>query len=389
MKEYTSKQITEDFVYLKKKIEEVHPNPFLFTSKYTFNKNIDDLALKLEKLDYITFFFELMSIFAKLRDSHTRVTGIERILSEIKYPIRFKCLEGNYYISSIDIKKKEHIGSKVLYLNKTPIEEALSKMSKVFAHENEIVLSNTIEQWIYEPDFLKYIGIIDKSLKLEIKTENNKIELTPSKFPEEELYNPRKVNLQKSETLRPKGLYWTKYFKEFATYYLQYNECEDITKEEIRKIIEEIKEKDTKFVVIDLRNNVGGSSLILDPLTNFLYENQGRYIPVVLLSNLTYSAAIINALNILDCKDAISIGTKTAGSPTRFGQTTMITLPNTKIDITISTKFFEENGYKFGKPLVPKIQTEQTIEQYLNAIDVDWEKFLQQRLLITSKKILR
>lgn len=27
-------------------------------------------------------------------------------------------------------------------------------MSKAFAYENEIVLFNTIEQWIYEPDFL-------------------------------------------------------------------------------------------------------------------------------------------------------------------------------------------------------------------------------------------
>ena len=94
-------------------------------------------------------------------------------------------------------------------------------------------------------------------------------------------------------------------------------------------------------------------------------------------------------MNILDCKNSISIGTKTSGSPTKFGETTTITLPNTHIDIVISTKYFEEKGYTYGQPLIPKIQTEQTIEQYLDAVDVDWEEFLQQRLSLSNENMLK
>jgi len=94
-------------------------------------------------------------------------------------------------------------------------------------------------------------------------------------------------------------------------------------------------------------------------------------------------------LNILDCKNSISIGTKTSGSPRKFGETTTITLPNTCIDIEISTKYFEEKGYTYGQPLIPKIQTEQTIEKYLDAVDVDWEEFLQQRLSLSNKSVLK
>jgi len=92
-------------------------------------------------------------------------------------------------------------------------------MTTAITHENEIVLSNVIEQWMYEPDFLKYLGIVDESLILEIQTENKVIKLEPSELTEEELYNPREENIQKSETLNPKGIYWTKYFQEFSTYY--------------------------------------------------------------------------------------------------------------------------------------------------------------------------
>jgi hypothetical protein len=315
-----------------------------------------------------------------MKDSHTRIKGIGRILSEKKYPFRLKFLNDKYYISAIDNDMKEHIGSQVLSINNRPIDNIISKMSEVITHENEVVLQNAIEQWIYEPDFLKYLGIVDESLLLEIQTKSKVLTLEPSEIPEDEFCNPREENIKNSETLNPKGLYWTKYFEDLKTFYLQYNECEDITEEEIKEVIDEIKKNEVKFVVVDIRNNLGGSSLILDPLTKFLFENQDKYSPVVFLSNVTYSAAIINALNILDCKNSISIGTETSGSPTKFGETTTVTLPNTDIDVVISTKYFEEKGYTFGQPLVPKIQTEQRIEQYLNAVDVDWEEFLKQRL---------
>lgn len=380
MQNYTSKQIEEDFKYLKEQLVEIHPNPFLFISEKDFEKELKGLALRSQSADELTFFFELMKIFSKMKDSHTRVKGIGRILSEKKYPLRLKFLNDKYYISAIDPEKKKYIGSQILSLNNYPSDNIISKISEVITHENEVVLQNAIEQWIYEPDFLKYLGVVDDTLSLEIQTAGEVFILEPSEIPEEKFYNPREENIKNSETLNPKGLYWTKYFGNLKTYYFQYNECEDITEEEIREIIDEIKNNEVKFVVVDLRNNAGGSSLILDPLTKFLFENQDKYTPVVFLSNVTYSAAIINALNILDCKNSISIGTKTSGSPTKFGETTTITLPNTHIDIVISTKYFEEKGYTYGQPLIPKIQTKQTIEQYLDAVDVDWKEFLKQRL---------
>ncbi len=379
MNTYTSKQITEDFKFLVKNLEEIHPNPFLFMSKDELEKALKHLAQSSKDINETSFFFELMKIFSKIKDSHTRVKGIGTILSGIKYPIRLKYLGNKYYISSIDCENKEHIGSAVLSLNQIPIEDVVSKMSEIITYENQVVRSNAIEQWVYEPDLLKYLGIVDNSLILEVRTDKGVIKLKPNDIPEEELYNPRTENIKNSETLRPKGLYWTKYYQNLNTYYLQYNECEDITEEEINGIVKEIQNKEIKFVVVDLRNNLGGSSLILDPLTQFLYENQDKYIPIVFLSNITYSAAIINALNILDCKNSISIGTKTSGSPTKFGETTTISLPNTNIAIVISTKYFEEKGYEFGQPLIPKIQTEQTIEEYLNGVDMDWKEFLKQR----------
>ena len=64
MKNYTSKQIGEDFKYLKKQLAEIHPNPFLNISKEELNNNLGNLALKSENIDEPVFYFELMKIFS-------------------------------------------------------------------------------------------------------------------------------------------------------------------------------------------------------------------------------------------------------------------------------------------------------------------------------------
>ena len=60
-------------------------------------------------------------------------------------------------------------------------------------------------------------------------------------------------------------------------------------------------------------------------------------------------------------------------------QTVEIVLPNSKIVLSVSTKYFEEKGYEFGAPLVPKIEVKESIQEYLGGIDVDWKEFLKQR----------
>lgn len=379
MKKWTQKEIAEDFKFLIKKLDKIHPNPYRIISKQDLEKRLSKLLSKYEMLDDSTFIFEFMKIFCKIGDSHTRIRGFDKLLSQKEYAFRVKLLNDTYYIVAVDCKHRKYIGSKILSLNGVSIEDIISKMSVVITHENEVVLSNGVQAWISDLDLLKYLDIVKEDLILNIETDKGKFKLKPVKVSEDELCNPRKDSIQKSETLNPKGLYWKKYYKELDTYYLQYNECEDITKKEILGIVDEIRKNQIKFVVTDLRNNPGGSSLILDPFTDFLFENQDRIISIVFISNNTFSAAIINALNILDCENSISIGKKTAGAPTKFGQTVEIVLPNSKIVLSVSTKYFEEKGYDFGCPLVPKIEVKESIHEYLEGIDVDWREFLKQR----------
>jgi hypothetical protein len=369
-------KIQEDCDFIIKELEKTHPNPYFFIKPNDFKNSLERFSETIEQGSLRDLYFGLMKEISLIKDSHTRVKGISKVLKSPAYPFRIKILDGNFYISSIHSEINDIIGSKLTSLNGVTISNVKKVFSEILTHENDIVLNNAIEDWIYEPEILEYLGIVDENKSLHIEVDRNKqeIKLTENKA---DLCTPRAHNIEKTETLKPRGLYWTKVYKDLSTFYLQYNECENISREEIESIIEELVSSESKYIVIDLRNNLGGSSLILDPLTNFLYKHQEKYNPVVLISEKTYSAAIINALNILDGKNAISVGKPTSGSPTKFGQTETIILPNTKIEIAISSKEFKEPGYSFGEPLKPTIETHQTIDQYLKAEDVDWNTFLK------------
>ena len=370
---------TKDFQFLLTKLEELHPTPFKNISKSEFEKQLVDLSTKNLLKPQLTL--ELMQILVQLNDSHTKSREIFDHIPNISFPFRTTFLKSNLYLISLEEENKEYIGSEITKINGLTVKQIIEKFSKVFNHENTTLIQNNVEKWIHNKEILSYLKITDSNkIELEVKTlegNANKLKLSASDPNQQELVSPREESALKPETLTQKGKYWTKVHNDLNLYYLQYNECEDTEEKEIQDTIAEIKDSKLKYVVIDLRSNLGGSSLILDPLTKFLYENQDRYWPIILLSRNTFSAAIINALNALDGKNAISIGENTAGSPTKFGQTEHIELPESKIKVSISGKYFEEPGYSYGDPLVPKLEVIPNIKEYLDGKDVVWEKVLE------------
>jgi hypothetical protein len=365
-----------DLNFLLDKLESTHPNPYLNIKKDDFYRKLNHLGTKL--LTRLAFSFELTSLLANLRDSHTRVQGMGKLLSDTIYPIAIRYLHDGYYIVKVTKELKDTIGQKVVRIGKYTIKTAVSTLSRYLIYENKIALRKEFTTWVDKPQLLKYAGIT-KSDSLTLSLDNGKtVDLLPEKdF--SSVIDPYADATMESDTLRIKGLYWTKDYPDISTYYIQYNSCEDIEKAEIQKIVDHIDKQRPRYVVVDFRNNYGGSSLILDPLTEYLYKNQDDFIPVAFVSDKTYSSALINTLNLMDSKNAVSLGTTTSGAPTKFGQAAEVCdLPNSGIRVQISTKYFEEKGYKYGEPYTPTIEVPHTVKNYLNGVDSVWETFLKE-----------
>jgi hypothetical protein len=359
-------KIQEDLTFLKKCLKKFHPNPFFKTSEKSFNQRLHNFPSNPEIFDFI-------KLVSSLRDSHTRVHGLMEYLGSRVYPIDVIYLKDSYFYVS------DSEGKRIVGINDLSVQEIEKHIGEIFACENKELLRVRLAEWIIEPTLINYLGFAEKDVTLEFEEGDTKSFTSINRnsfFPLEEKikYDNEFTNI-KGEVIS------SKYDKDLSILYIQYNDSSENSSEEIANLTKDIDRKSPRNIVVDLRNNLGWSSLWLDPLVDHLEKRKNETKTFCFVSRKTYSSAVINALDISDIKGSVSIGTKTSGSPTKFGQATKeIELPNSKLKIYISTKYFKENGFKFGEPFTPDYEIEPTVEEYLSGKDVVWEKFLDLKM---------
>jgi translation elongation factor P/translation initiation factor 5A len=92
-----------------------------------------------------------------------------------------------------------------------------------------------------------------------------------------------------------------------------------------------------------LRNNSGGDSSILNPFLdklkkNYLNKKDSSY---VFIGRNTFSSALMNAVNLKINYRSILIGESTSANVNHYGETDGFRLPNSKIIVGYSTKYWE------------------------------------------------
>jgi C-terminal processing protease CtpA/Prc len=113
-----------------------------------------------------------------------------------------------------------------------------------------------------------------------------------------------------------------------------------------------------KRFVIDLRENDGGDSSLAQPLITGIKQratlNQRGHL-FVIVGRGTFSSAILNALDLKNKTQAIFVGEPTGGKPNHYGEFQEFTLPNSRLRVGYSTKYFtySQDDTPFFVPDVP------------------------------------
>ena len=126
-------------------------------------------------------------------------------------------------------------------------------------------------------------------------------------------------------------------------------------------------------MIIDLRNNSGGNSEILNPFTKQLKSYVAEHPDVkiyILVGRNTFSSGMFAIYRIKEsAPEAISVGEPTGGALDCYGEIKEYNLPNTQIPIYYSTKYFEfskDFDYKNDGvgTFLPDISVQPTIDDY-------------------------
>jgi hypothetical protein len=335
-----------DIAYLEKTLPRVHKNLFFHLPEEEFHRQLAEIKDKVPAYTDEQIEIELSVILAGTGDTHTGSS----ISAEYRYPLEFHWFAEGIYITGAAKEYAELLDARVITLNGQRIEDVVNKLRPLLGAANESWFKTQIIYYLPIPGVLQYFGVsTTDQLELGVELlngEEKKVGLQPISYKEYvAAESPAKpVPLYRS---RPDENYWYEYLEEEKTVYLNYNSCRQMRDRPFGIFAKEfwgfVESNEVQKLVLDIRDNRGGSSTILEPFIKDVkkssFNQPGRL--YVITGRDTYSSAVLNAVRLKKETKAFFVGEATGGEPNHYGEVKQFELPNSEKPIRYSTKYFK------------------------------------------------
>ena len=384
----TPEQWQADLAFLAKELPAKHINAFATISRTDFDAQVHDLDSRIPKLNDAAVRAGILKIVASLGDAHTNANiwgpgGPYPIIPLGLYWFK----DGVFVVTALE-GNKNVLGTRLLRVGKLSVEDASRKLGDYVPHENEAQLKAQVPSLITHPDLLEAIGAVDNASKVSLEFQpatgdRIAVQIEGVIFRERPQWVWAYAGEQPLYRRQPNVPYTAAPLAGGSTVYFAYNRCVNDPRNPFPKFAAELKkvleQPNVNRLIIDLRNNAGGNSAILDPFITWLKTSRlnRKGSLVVLIGRPTFSSAVLNAVKLKNETAAILAGEPTGGKPDHFGELRSLELPNSHIRVTYSTRFFNES--KNDTPsLMPDIVIEPTSKDYLSGADPVLDHILRQ-----------
>jgi hypothetical protein len=378
-------QWARDLDFLTTELPKRHKNLFHNISESEFMIQIEELKTKLPSLAPDEILVGFMKIIASVGDSHTTLgyrpqQGLPLMLYWFKDGIAILNTTSDY---------KNILYGKITALGGKSIKDVAAALEVIIPHENEAQVKNKITNLLTDTVILHGMKLIpyQDSASLTVRTISGRtvtLDMKPLPFSSK----PEWLVDTSDESDAPLYLtnrrlfYWYEIFSDLQTLYFKYNSCQDMTGQPfsdfVKTLFGTIDGEKIKRIVIDLRHNGGGNSGLFAPFLKELekrakFQQEGSI--YVLIGRRTFSSAILNAIDLKKQTPAIFIGEPTGGKPNHYGEVQMFRLPQTKLPVTYSVKYFRAIDDD-PDSIVPDILIEPRISDYVKKGDPVLDKII-------------
>lgn len=379
-------EMQEDFQFLIDKILVKHPDPSRKMTKEVWDKRIAEIKSELDSEKSTTdFYFILQEFVAEMEDAHT---GLVMLDDRKRLPLLLDWTEEGWTVleSGYGVEK----GDLIVRLGGMEVEEIVKDLGRFVSAENPYWKRFRANFLIKDEYYLKKLSLV-KNNQVVVTVENIKGEKRKVRIP------LVKKDVADSQIIDAEDNWYSSYkrFNDSNTFgwsidhendigYYYLHACDDTReyRKSVSLFFKKVKRDGIGNIVIDLRRNAGGNSAVIDAFINRIHpssiNNYSNFTgnTFMLISNHTFSSANMFASVIQDNNIGILVGEPTGNSPFAFGEVISGVLPNSKINLSLSTKeYILSKTYKdaiYPDYLVPK-----TRESIISNKDIQLEKVIE------------
>lgn len=359
-----------DLQFLAREIKRRGYDPFRRISREEFDATVKRVHEAIPRLTDLQISIEFMKFVAKGSDGHTMVFGFwERPEFLQTIPVDLFLFEEGLFITMADLRYEDLLGAQVLRFGGHSISEVLQALDPLISRDNDLAALKVMGLMrmrnlpllhalglIPEPDRVS-LSIIDREGKTRTVTL-----AADARIPSRRLWDGLPAGWKNYQDLSPgplplylKNIYaphWFEYLPETKLVYFQFNRVADDPRESLAqfsdRLFKFINEHEVEKLVIDIRWNPGGNTLLLPPLIHGLIRcekinQRGKLFAVI--GRRTYSAAQNAATFIERHTKAIFVGEPTGSSPNFVGEEFEATfeLPFSKLNVNVSYLFWQSS----------------------------------------------
>ncbi len=350
-----------DLDYLVRRMERVHFNLYAKVSKQAFQEAVRELQGRIDTLKDEEIAVGVQRILALVGDGHTVSAWRPRRDEPLRrYPLELYLYKEGLYVRAAAPERADIVGGRVLKIGRATAAEALAAVEPLCSRDNAMGVKQQSPIFLVNPAVLSYLKITEDmdSVSLVVQTPAGKevsAALKPAAITRAATATFVKANAgaQSSEPLSFKKNdtpFWFEYVSDRKLVYFQFNAVADKPDETLAtfcaRLFGFINEQPVETLVIDMRNNGGGNTLLMRPLVHGLIRADKVNRPghlFVLVGRRTFSAAMNGAVAIERETNAIFAGEPTGSSPNFVGETTILQLPCSKLRVSCSSLYWQSS----------------------------------------------
>jgi hypothetical protein len=382
----TTEQWREDVRFLADRIRTVHPNPFRFSSRQSFERELAALEAKIPTATPAEIFAGMLRLVALAYDGHTRIQlgfpglggGASRVLGLHRLPVRFYAFEDGLTIVATTPEWRRLAGARVTAIGALEADEALEVTRAYVPADNDSAALDRATTLLEIPEMLAAMGLADDPAHVVLTIEREGVDeavTLPAVAPPAEWVDAATRGSTPLWALHPDSGFWFEWLPD-RILYIQYNAVQDEPDESIQaffgRVFEEAEVRGTERLILDMRFNTGGNNALNWPIVYGLIRSDAlnRHGTLfVLIGRRTFSAAQ-NGINELEKHtQAVFVGEPSGATPNHYGDAARFETANAGIPFFVSTLFWQNHPRDERPWTPPDIFAPPTAEAYLAGRD--------------------